>query len=136
MAEHPQPHTGRPASPATINRKLSAIANFYKYGIEDVELLTYSPVANVKRETVGEDSPMSGLSALQLDHFLTAAENESPTAAALPTRAPSSDRRAPGRSTRIMVIMPGDAASDATPASALVSRGERGVRRQVMRSAC
>ena len=48
-----------------------------------MELLEYSPVANVRRPRVSEDSPTVGLSAAELDRLLTAAEQHSPRSAAL-----------------------------------------------------
>jgi len=79
----PQPATGRPAAAATIARRLSCLAGFYDYGLREVELLEYSPVANVRRPKVSEDSPTVGLSAAELDRLLTAAEQHSPRSAAL-----------------------------------------------------
>ncbi len=32
LTKTPQPRTGRPSSPATVARKLSAVAGFYEYG--------------------------------------------------------------------------------------------------------
>ena len=83
LATVPQPTTGRPAAAATIARRLSCLGGFYDYGLREVELLEYSPVANVRRPRVSEDSPTIGLSAAELDRLLTAAEQHSPRAAAL-----------------------------------------------------
>ena len=83
LATTPQPVTGRPAAAATIARRLSCLSGFYDYGLREVELLEYSPVANVRRPTVSEDSPTVGLSAAELDRLLTAAEQHSPRSAAL-----------------------------------------------------
>lgn len=44
-----QPRTGRPATPATVVRKLSALSGFYDYGVHDAQVLTHSPVASVRR---------------------------------------------------------------------------------------
>jgi integrase/recombinase XerD len=79
----PQPGTGRPAAPATVTRRLSCLSRFYDYGMREVELIEYSPVANVRRPRVSEDSPTIGLSAAELDRLLTAAEQHSPRAVAL-----------------------------------------------------
>lgn len=38
-----QTRTGRPASPATVVRKLSALAGFYDYGVHDAQVLRCSP---------------------------------------------------------------------------------------------
>lgn len=83
MRELPQRRTGKVTAPATIARRLSCLTKFYEYGIRDVELLTYSPVANARRPKVSEDSPTTGVDAAGLDKLLTAAEHESLTAAAL-----------------------------------------------------
>jgi len=81
LAAAPQPATGRPAAAATIARRLSCLSGFYDYGLREVELLEYSPVANVRRPRVSEDSPTVGLS--PRDRLLTAAETHSPRSAAL-----------------------------------------------------
>src|SRR6478735_12154354 len=73
----------RIAAPATVVRRLSCLSGFYDYGLREVELLGYSPVANVRRPRVGEDSPTIGLDAAELDRLLTAAEHDSPRSAAL-----------------------------------------------------
>jgi site-specific recombinase XerC len=73
--------TGRFAAPATVVRRLSCLSGFYDYGLR--ELLEYSPVANVRRPRVGEDSPTIGLDAAELDRLLIAAEHASPRSAAL-----------------------------------------------------
>jgi len=83
LATAPQPATGRPAAAATIARRLSCLSGFYDYGLREVELLEHSPVANVRRPTVSQDSPTVGLSAAELDRLLTAAETHSPRSAAL-----------------------------------------------------
>ena len=83
MTRSPQPGTGRSAAPATVVRRLSCLSGFYDYGLREIELLEYSPVANVRRPRVGEDSPTIGLDAAELDRLLTAAERDSPRSAAL-----------------------------------------------------
>ncbi len=40
---------------ASIARRLSAVSQFYDYGI-GVDVLTFSPVANVRRPHVSDDS--------------------------------------------------------------------------------
>jgi site-specific recombinase XerC len=52
LSEQPQPATGRPASPASVARRLSCLTQFYDYGIKDAQLLKHSPVANVRRPKV------------------------------------------------------------------------------------
>jgi integrase/recombinase XerD len=83
LSEEPQPATGRPASPASIARRLSCLSQFYDYGIKDAELLEHSPVANVRRPKVSDDSSTVGLTADELDRLLTAAEAHSARSAAL-----------------------------------------------------
>jgi len=67
LTHSPQPVTGRFAAPATVVRRLSCLSGFYDYGLR--ELLEYSPVANVRRPRVGEDSPTIGLDAAELDRL-------------------------------------------------------------------
>jgi integrase/recombinase XerD len=78
-----QPATGRPTSPATIARRLSCLSKFYDYGMREVELIEHSPVANVRRPKVSEDSPTIGLHATELGRLLTAAEAHGSRSAAL-----------------------------------------------------
>src|SRR3954470_14523519 len=49
LSQVDQPTTGRPASPASIARRLSCLSKFYDYGIKDAEALEHSPVVNVRR---------------------------------------------------------------------------------------
>jgi integrase/recombinase XerD len=49
LTTQPQPRTGRPAAAATVARRLSDLARFYDYAIHDAEVISYSPVANVRR---------------------------------------------------------------------------------------
>jgi site-specific recombinase XerD len=83
LSQEPQPATGRPASPASIARRLSCLSKFYDYGIKDAQLLEHSPVANVRRPKVSEDSSTVGLTAAELDALLAAAEQHGPRSAAL-----------------------------------------------------
>jgi site-specific recombinase XerD len=83
LSQEPQLATGRPASPASIARRLSCLSKFYDYGIKDAELLEHSPVANVRRPKVSDDSSTVGLTAEELDRLLTAAEEHDPRSAAL-----------------------------------------------------
>ena len=83
LSQVDQPATGRPASPASIARRLSCLSKFYDYGIRDAEVLDYSPVANVRRPKLSDDSSTIGLTADELDKLLTAAEAHGPRSAAL-----------------------------------------------------
>jgi integrase/recombinase XerD len=83
LSREPQPTTARPASPASIARRLSCLSKFYDYGIKDAQLLEHSPVANVRRPKVSDDSATVGLTADELDRLLTVAEEHGPRSAAL-----------------------------------------------------
>src|SRR3954447_3906918 len=85
LTTEPQPRTGRPASPATVARKLSALSGFYDFGAHDAEVLTHSPVASVRRPKVSDDSQAVGLTSDELRRLLTAAAAHSPRSAALVT---------------------------------------------------
>src|SRR5664280_390800 len=93
LARDPQPATGRPAAAATIARRLSCLSKFYDYGMREVELIEHSPVANVRRPKVTEDSPTIGLDAAELDRLLTAAEADGTTSAAVSSRSSSAASR-------------------------------------------
>jgi site-specific recombinase XerD len=83
LSQVDQPATGRPASPASIARRLSCLSKFYDYGIKDAQALEHSPVANVRRPKVSDDSSTIGLTAAELDKLLTAAEAHGARSAAL-----------------------------------------------------
>lgn len=51
-----QPRTGRPAAPATVARKLSALAGCFDFGVHDAQVLTHSPVTSVRRPKVSDES--------------------------------------------------------------------------------
>ena len=82
LSTEPLPRTNKPMSPASIARRLSAVSAFYDYGIS-VEVLDFSPVANVRRPKVSEDSSTVGLSADEAVILLEAAEKHSPRLCAL-----------------------------------------------------
>jgi integrase/recombinase XerD len=79
----PQPRTGRPASAATVARRLSALAGFYDYGVHDAQVLTHSPAASVRRPKVSDESQAVGLTADELRRLLATAAAHSPRSAAL-----------------------------------------------------
>src|SRR3954447_25447470 len=83
LTTEPQPRTGRPASAATVARKLSALAGFYDYGLHDAGVLTHSPAASVRRPKVSDESQAIGLTAEELRRLLAAANAHSPRSAAL-----------------------------------------------------
>ena len=82
LTTKPLPRTGRPMAPASIARRLSAVSAFYDHGI-GVDVLDFSPVANVRRPKVSEDSTTIGLNAHDAVKMLDAAEHHSPRLAAL-----------------------------------------------------
>lgn len=83
LSTDPQPRTGRPASAATIARKLSALSGFYSYGVHNAEVLIHSPVASVRRPKVSDESQAIGLTADELKRLLAVATAHSPRSAAL-----------------------------------------------------
>ena len=62
----------RGAARATIGRRLSTVAGFYRYCVEE-ELLTHNPAANVRRPRLRQESTMSGLDRNELGAFLVQA---------------------------------------------------------------
>jgi integrase/recombinase XerD len=85
LTEMPQPRTGRPASPATIARRMSCLAKFYEYAVRDAELLDVSPMTRVRRPRVEDDSATVGLDRDELGRLLGAAEADGPRPTALLT---------------------------------------------------
>ncbi len=76
LTAEPLPRTGRPMTASSIARRLSAVSAFYGYGI-GVDVLAFSPVANVRRPKVSDDSTTVGLSADELVALLDSAEAHS-----------------------------------------------------------
>lgn len=64
-------HNGR--SPATVARRLSSLAGFYQYAVDEA-VRDVSPVARVRRPRVGQDSPTLALERSELGRLLDAAE--------------------------------------------------------------
>src|SRR5665811_1143134 len=119
LARDPQPATGRPAAAATIARRLSCLSKFYDYGMREVELIEHSPVANVRRPKVTEDSPTIGLDAAELDRLLTAAaparrRTRRPPAPRSPATRERASRRLPRRRPRAghYLVLPPGASTD------------------------
>ncbi len=83
LTTEPQPRTRRPASAATVARKLSALAGFYDFGVHDAQVLTHSPAASVRRPKVSDESQAVGLTADELRRLLDGASAHSPRSAAL-----------------------------------------------------
>ena len=67
---------------ATVTRRLSTIAGFYKYAVEE-ELLDHSPAAHVRRPRVDYESHAVGLDRNELGALLVAAGLGPPTGHAL-----------------------------------------------------
>lgn len=84
LAETPQPTTGKPAAASSIARRLSAVAGFYQYAVDE-EVLDRSPAAHVRRPKVGDDSPSTGVDRDPLRALLAAAERDGKRSHALLT---------------------------------------------------
>ena len=82
LTTEPLPRTDRPMASSSIARRLSAVSAFYDYGI-GVDVLAFSPVANVRRPKVSDDWTTVGLSADEVVALLDAAEAHSPRWGAL-----------------------------------------------------
>jgi len=82
LTEIPDPRSGRTLSPATINRRLSALASFYRYAVRQ-RAITETPFFDVTRPPVSDDSPTTGLTRPELRRLLTAAHTDSPRSDAL-----------------------------------------------------
>jgi integrase/recombinase XerD len=72
----------RGLAPATIARRLAALASFYGY-LVDEGFLERSPAERVKRPRVSQESPTLGLDRHELSRFLEAAESAGPLPYAL-----------------------------------------------------
>lgn len=64
-------------SPSTVARHLSALASFYGFLVDELQL-PRSPAARVKRPKVAQESPALGLDRDELRSFLSAAEPAGP----------------------------------------------------------
>jgi len=84
LQSEPLPRSGKPMADSSIARRLSAVSKFYDYGIE-AQVLTYSPVASVRRPKVSGDTSTVGLSAAELVRLLEVADAHSPRSSALIT---------------------------------------------------
>jgi len=60
------------AARATVGRRLSTVAGFYRYCVEE-ELLTHNPAANVRRPRLRHEPTISGLDRNELGAFLVQA---------------------------------------------------------------
>src|SRR3954466_512175 len=78
-----QPRTGRPASAATVARRLSALSGFYDFGVHDAGVLIHSPAASVRRPKVSDESQAVALTADELRRLVTAATQHARRSAAL-----------------------------------------------------
>jgi integrase/recombinase XerD len=59
--------------PSTVSRRISVLAGFYRTCVID-GVLPHSPAEHVRRPTVPVDSPTLGLTHLQVEALLTAAQ--------------------------------------------------------------
>jgi len=82
LEETPSARAGRPLSAASVARKLSALAELYRYAIA-LGVLTDNPVDNIKRPKVAEESSTVGLTTEELQRLFDAAEAHSPRLTAL-----------------------------------------------------
>lgn len=64
-------------SPATVSRRLAALAGFYAYAVDE-GLLERSPVIRVRRPTVGEHTTSTGLDRAELSALVNAAQADGP----------------------------------------------------------
>jgi integrase/recombinase XerD len=64
-------------APATIARRLSALAGFYDYALDE-GLIARSPVARVRRPRVSDESPRLGVDRSELRALLGAAQESGP----------------------------------------------------------
>ena len=62
----------RDAAGTTIARRLSTVAGFYRYGVEE-ELLTHNPATNVRRPRLRHEATILGLDRNELGAFLVQA---------------------------------------------------------------
>lgn len=73
--------TGRPATPATLARRLSTLAAFYDHGVR-LGVLDHSPAAGIRRPQIATESTTLGLTLPQLQALLRAADGHSPRSSA------------------------------------------------------
>ena len=76
------PRTGRTLSAASINRRISAAAGFYRYAVRQ-RAVTESPFFAVERPTVDDESQTTGLSRDELRRIIIAARADGPRSDAL-----------------------------------------------------
>jgi site-specific recombinase XerD len=69
-------------SKATVARKLSAIAGFFRYAVDE-DLLGRNPAANIRRPRLSDESPRFGLDRHELARMLAIANTAGPVAYAL-----------------------------------------------------
>jgi integrase/recombinase XerD len=69
-------------SPATVARRLSALANFYRWAVDE-DVISRNPVAAVRRPKVGSDSQSTGLDRDELTALVAAAHSDGARSEAL-----------------------------------------------------
>jgi site-specific recombinase XerD len=67
----------RGRAPATVARRLSTLASFYRYAVEE-GVLDRSPAVHIRRPRVSQDSPTLGLDRSELVRLLDAADDAGP----------------------------------------------------------
>jgi len=82
LGRTPSARTRRPLGAASIARRLSALSKFYAYALS-LGVLERSPLDQVERPQVSDESSTAGLTAAELVVLLDAADAHSPRAAAL-----------------------------------------------------
>ena len=70
---------GRALAPATVARRLSALSGFYRRAVKD-EVLLRSPMADIDRPKVPEDTQTLGLDRAEVQALLGGARDHSPRA--------------------------------------------------------
>jgi integrase/recombinase XerD len=76
------PRTGRQLSPASVSRRVSAVAGFYRYALRQ-RAVTESPFYATGRPAVDTESQTTGLSRDELRRMMTAARHDGPRSEAL-----------------------------------------------------
>lgn len=82
LAEVPRGRSQRPASPATVARRLATLSGFYRYAVSE-DVLPRSPLTHVRRPRVGNDSPTLGFTRSEAQRLLAAAAADTPRTRAL-----------------------------------------------------
>ncbi|KAA1415375.1 tyrosine-type recombinase/integrase [Nocardioides humilatus] len=82
LAEQPRGRAARPASPATVARRLATLSGYYRYAVSE-DAIRRSPVEHVRRPKLGQDSPTLGLEKEEAKRLLRVARAHGTRAHAL-----------------------------------------------------